>query len=155
MIDNDDVIDTLNDLIEISKDGVEGFRTSAENATDVRLKDFFLKRSTEVDASVKELQDLVRSLGGEPVDSTSISGTLHRRWIDLKTALTSNDNLAVLNETERGEDVALSAYRDALAKTLPNEVEIVLERQYAGAKRNHDLVKALRDICETEASVSH
>ena len=151
MLDNDDVIDALNDLIETSRDGEEGFRSAAENATDQRLKDFFLRRSAEVAASVKELQDLVRSLGGDPIDSTSIGGALHRRWIDLKTALTSNDNLAVLNETERGEDVALNAYRDALELSLPPDVEIVVSRQYEGAKRNHDAVKQLRDAFEAEA----
>lgn len=152
MINNADVIDTLNDLIEISKDGEEGFRHSAENATDPRLKEFFLSRSAGVAASVKELQDLVRSLGGSPVDSASLSGTLHRRWIDLKTALTLNDNLAVLNETERGEDIALSAYDNALALDLPPDVEIVVSRQYEDAKRNHDSVRQLREVFEAEVT---
>lgn len=108
MADNNEIISTLNDLIEVSKDGEEGFRSSAENVDDPQLKTFFLRRSKEVATSVQELQELVRSLGGKPADSSSLSGTLHRRWIDLKTALTSNDTVAVLNETERGEDVALA-----------------------------------------------
>lgn len=152
MLDKDDIISTLNGLIETSKDGEEGFRSSAENVDDPRLKEFFLRRSQEVAASVKELQDLVRSLGGEPETSSSISGTLHRRWIDIKTALTSNDTLAVLNETERGEDVALKAYREAAEKDLPTEIKFVVVRQLEGAKRNHDQVKQLRDAFEAEAA---
>lgn len=152
MADNDEIISILNDLIETSKDGEEGFRSSAENVDDQRLKDFFLRRSQEVGQSVRELQDLVRSLGGEPATSSSIGGALHRRWIDLKTALTSNDTLAVLNETERGEDVALDAYREAAEKDLPTEVKFVVVRQLEGAKRNHDQVKQLRDAFEAEAA---
>lgn len=152
MEDNDDIISTLNDLIEVSKDGEEGFRSSAENVDDPALKSFFIRRSQEVATSVQELQDLVRSLGGEPASSTSLSGALHRRWIDIKTALTSNDTLAVLNETERGEDVALAAYRKAAEKDLPTHVRFVVVRQLEGAKRNHDEVKRLRDAARAEAS---
>lgn len=152
MEDNDDIISTLNDLIEVSKDGEEGFRSSAENVDDPKLKAFFLRRSQEVAASVQELQELVRSLGGEPASSTSLSGALHRRWIDIKTALTSNDTLAVLNETERGEDVALATYRKAAEKDLPTHVRFVVVRQLEGAKRNHDEVKQLRDAARAEAA---
>jgi uncharacterized protein (TIGR02284 family) len=152
MEDNDDIISTLNDLIEVSKDGEEGFRSSAENVDDPTLKAYFLRRSQEVAASVQELQELVRSLGGEPASSTSLSGALHRRWIDLKTALTSNDTLAVLNETERGEDVALATYRKAAEKDLPTHIRFVVVRQLEGAKRNHDEVKKLRDAARAEAS---
>ena len=151
-MDNKEIISTLNDLIEVSKDGEEGFRSSAENVDDPQLKAFFLRRSQEVAASVQELQELVRSLGGEPASSTSLSGTLHRRWIDIKTALTSNDTLAVLNETERGEDVALATYRRAAEKDLPTHVRFVVVRQLEGAKRNHDEVKRLRDAARAEAA---
>lgn len=152
MADNNEIISTLNDLIEVSKDGEEGFRSSAQNVDDPQLKTFFLRRSKEVATSVQELQELVRSLGGKPADSSSLSGTLHRRWIDLKTALTSNDTVAVLNETERGEDVALATYRKAAEKELPPHIRFVVVRQLEGAKRNHDEVKRLRDAARTEAA---
>jgi uncharacterized protein (TIGR02284 family) len=152
MADNDDIISTLNDLIEVSKDGEEGFRSSAENVDDPQLKAYFMRRSQEVASSVPELQDLVRSLGGEPASSSSLGGALHRRWIDLKTALTSNDTLAVLNETERGEDVALAAYQKAADMDLRTHIRFVVMRQLEGAKRNHNEVKQLRDAAQAEAS---
>jgi len=145
MSEANQVIETLNNLIEISKDGEEGFRTSAENIDDSLLKSFFLRRSLEIGGSVKELQEVVRSMGGEPETTSSIAGTLHRRWIDLKTAITSNDKLAVLNEAERGEDVALKAYKDAVVQDLPPYVRDIVQKQLEGVKRNHDEVKALRD----------
>lgn len=64
MTDRDDFIATLNDLIEVSRDGEEGFRASAENVDHPQLKAFFMRRSQEVAASVQELQGLVRSQGG-------------------------------------------------------------------------------------------
>ncbi|MEO7345354.1 MAG: PA2169 family four-helix-bundle protein [Methylotenera sp.] len=151
MLNNDETISTLNSLIEISKDGEEGFRKAAESVNDPQLKTFFLDRSKEVKESVFELQELVRDLGGKPAESTSIGGYLHRRWIDLKTAILSNDNLAVLNEVERGEDTALNAYVDAANKELPPQVVLVVLRQLTGARRNHDQVKQLREAAELQA----
>lgn len=151
MMSNNEAISTLNDLIEISKDGEQGFLKSSEIVDDPQLKTFFYRRSQEVKESVLELQDLVRALGGEPANSASIGGYLHRRWIDIKTAIMNNDNLAVLNEVERGEDIALKAYREAAAKDLPPMVRLVVLRQLDGAQRNHDQVKQLRDHEELQA----
>ncbi|HSH72633.1 MAG TPA: PA2169 family four-helix-bundle protein [Methylophilaceae bacterium] len=145
MADTKEVITILNNLIETSKDGEEGFRSSAENINDGLLKSFFLRRSLEVAGSAKELQEVVRSLGGEPETTASITGSLHRRWVDIKTAITSNDNLAVLNEVERGEDVALKAYKEAVVQDLPVYVRDIVQKQLEGVQRNHDEVKALRD----------
>ena len=148
---NDNAISTLNDLIEVSKDGEDGFLKSSEAVDDVQLKTYLHRRSQEVKGSVLELQDLVRALGGEPATSTSIGGYLHRRWIDIKTAIVNNDNLAVLNEVERGEDVALKAYHEAIEKDLPPMVRLVVLRQLDGAQRNHDQVKQLRDQLELQS----
>jgi uncharacterized protein (TIGR02284 family) len=70
---------------------------------------------------------------------------LHRRWVDLKSAITGKDDEAILNECERGEDVAVKSYRNALEKDLPPDIRSVVERQYNGVLRNHDQVKSLRD----------
>jgi len=149
--DNQDVVSTLNDLGEISKDGEEGFKTCAEDAENPKLKAFFSDRSQDCRTGAAELQALVRALGEQPETKSSLSATLHRNWIDLKTAITSNDDVAVLNECERGEDIALGSYRKALQKDLPQNVRSVLERQLQGVQRNHDQVKQLRDAARVQS----
>jgi uncharacterized protein (TIGR02284 family) len=57
----------------------------------------------------------------------------------------SKDDLAVLEECERGEDVALKAYSQALEESLPADVRLMVESQYIGARNNHERVRALRD----------
>lgn len=151
MIKNEEAISILNNLIEISKDGEEGFLKAADSVDDTKLQTYLLRRSLEVKHSAIELQGLVRTLGGKPADSASIGGYLHRRWIDLKAAILTNDKLTVLNEVERGEDVALKAYREAASKNLPSEVVLIVLRQLNGAQRNHDEVKQLRDAAELQA----
>jgi uncharacterized protein (TIGR02284 family) len=145
MMTNDDVISTLNDLIVTSKDGEEGFRTCSEDFSDAHLKAEFAARARSCAQAVSELQDLVRALGGKPSTGSSVTGALHRRWIDIKSAILGRDDEAILNECERGEDHAVESYRDALAKDLPPEIHAVVNRQYLGVLQNHDMVKALRD----------
>ncbi|WP_050463843.1 PA2169 family four-helix-bundle protein [Herbaspirillum autotrophicum] len=146
-MNNDHLISTLNDLIQISRDGEEGFRTCAEDASERKAyyASMFLDRSRDCARTVQELQDLVRALGGEPATHSSVTGTLHRQWVNLKSALTGKDDESILNECERGEDAAVQAYRKALAQDLPNDVRLIVERQYQGVIANHDRVKALRD----------
>ena len=101
---------------------------------------------------VGELQTLVRELGGDPENSGSIAGALHRGWMNIKTAITGKDEHAVLNEAERGEDVAKKAYKDALETALPANVLEVVQRQYMAVQVSHDQVKSLRDSFSSTAN---
>ena len=141
----DDLITTLNDLIKTCKDGEEGFRTCSEHVHGESLKSLFASRAANCAISVRELQDLVRAKGGHPVDASSLSGTLHRSWIDVKAALTHQDDHALLVECERGEDLAVKNYTDALKKDLPVDIKSIVERQYHGVLQNHGAIKQLRD----------
>jgi len=147
-MDNDDLISTLNDLIETSRDGEQGFRTCAEDASErsPELKAMLAARQRECAAAVRELQDLVRAHGGDPARHGSVSASMHRAWVGVKTAITGKDDETVLSECERGEDSAVESYREALDQiALPADVRAVVERQYQGVLRNHDQIKMLRD----------
>lgn len=144
-MDNDKIVSVLNDLIEISRDGAEGFRTCAEDVDDAALKLYFENRAQSCANAVRELSTEVRRYGGDPDTGGTATGILHRAWVDLKTAVTSQDNLAVLEECERGEAAAVMAYENALREELTGDLRALLEKQCDGAKRNHDRVRQLRD----------
>lgn len=145
-MDRDDVIATLNDLIETSKDGEQGFRKCAENASDPELKAFFTQAAARCAEGARELQSQVRQWGGDPDTTGSMGGALHRGWMDVKTAVTGQDDVAVLEECERGEDTAKEHYQDALEnEDLPSDVRQMIERQYQGVVENHDRVRELRN----------
>jgi uncharacterized protein (TIGR02284 family) len=112
-MDRNDVISTLNDLIETSKDGEQGFRTCADAVTSPRLKQLLETAAERCTQGALELQNKVRSLGGDPERSGSASGALHRGWVNIKSVVTGTNEAAVLNECERGEDVAKQVYGDA------------------------------------------
>ncbi|AMB85501.1 aldehyde dehydrogenase [Pseudomonas agarici] len=146
---NKEAISVLNHLIEVSKDGQEGFKTCAEDIKSPELKALFVQLSGECEAAAVELQTEVRKLGGDPQTSTSVAGSLHRRWVDVKSLFTGKGEEAVLNEAERGEDHAKKAYQEALEKLAKHNLlglHDLVNRQYQSVLRNHDQVKVLRNI---------
>jgi uncharacterized protein (TIGR02284 family) len=145
-MDNQDVISTLNDLIEISRDGEQGFRTCAEGVENPNLKAIFEAAARRCAEGVAELEAQVRSLGGVPATGGSITGSMHRAWTNIKSTITGMSEHAVLAECERGEDAAKAAYEAALQKSLPANVRTLVERQYEGVKANHDRVRDLRNV---------
>ena len=140
------VTSILNNLIETSKDGEKGFRTSADDVKDPELKQIFSRRADDCARGAQELQAIVSRLGEEPDEGGSVSGAVHRGWMNLKAAVTGEDDLAILEECERGEDVARAAYRKALEDNdLPSDIRVVVQKQYDGVVHNHDQVRNLRD----------
>jgi uncharacterized protein (TIGR02284 family) len=97
---------------------------------------------------------LVRELGGDPENSGSFTGALHRGWINIKSVVTGQDDTAILNECERGEDVAKNAYKEALEKNLPANVASTVQTQYTAVQAAHDQVKALRDSSSNTTSTT-
>jgi uncharacterized protein (TIGR02284 family) len=89
---------------------------------------------------------VIRSLGdSKPEDSGSTAGALHRAWINLKAAVTNQDDHAILAECERGEDEAVRAYKKAMDENLSAPIRDLVSRQYTEVKSAHDRIKALRD----------
>ncbi|PTX20182.1 uncharacterized protein (TIGR02284 family) [Pontibacter mucosus] len=142
---NKELKSTVHHLIERCKDGAKGYKTASEDIEDQDLKDLFLKYAVQRDSMITELQDQMHRLGHTDDESSSIEGTLHRAWIDLKSALTSKDRVRVLEECERGEDYAVKAYEEALQKNLPADLKKIVEQQYRDVKHAHDHIRALRD----------
>lgn len=150
---NDDLIEVLNDLVEVSKDGEYGFRVCGEHAKSSELKSFLVRRAEECRQAAQELQDCVVQLGGQPEKRGTVAGAVHRGWVAVRAATSLSDDKSMLEECERGEDIAVARYRKALEKPLPPDLAAVIERQYLGTKRNHDEVKLLRDRYVSGATV--
>ncbi len=144
-LDRSDVVDVLNDLIEVSKDREYGFNECAEHAESPQSKTTMSARARDCASGAAELQRLVANYGGKAETGGSAAGAMHRGWVSVRSALTSKDDVAVLEEAERGEDSALKKYREAAGKNLPADVAAIVAKQLQGAQANHDQIKMLRD----------
>lgn len=140
---NTDVVSVLNDLIETSEDGLQGFKTSSEAVENPSVKALFASRLPNIQRGLAELKAEVRRLGGDPDKSGTAAGAMHRGWINLKAAVTGKNEQAIITEAERGEEHAAHVYEDALQKDLPPETRAMVERQYRGVIENLERVRAL------------
>jgi uncharacterized protein (TIGR02284 family) len=142
-MDYDNVISTLNNLIETCKDGEDGFRTAADGVKNGELKTLFNLYAQQRAQFAAELQTEVRSFGGDPENTGSIAASLHRGWINIKSTVTGEDEDAVISECERGEDSAVKNYQEAMEEDLPANLRSIIERQFTQVKESHDRIRAL------------
>src|SRR5690606_24416314 len=99
---NDHDIKVLNGLIETTLDSIDGYREAAKETQNPTFRAMFEQRSFERQRVATELQGTVRQLGGEPEDDGSMLAKAHRAFLDIKHAL-SKDDQAVVNSVENGE----------------------------------------------------
>ena len=144
-MENNALMNTLNTLIETSRDGDKGFTACADDAKDGALRTYFTRCATRCRESVQTLDRIVKHYGGTPEQSGSTSGSIHRAWLNLRAAMSNNSDVAVLKECEHAEDAALIAYRRALEQDLPADVRPVIKAQCDGVQDNHDRVRAMRE----------
>ena len=133
-------------LIHTCRDGQNGYRDAGEHVTDSNLRQFFNSQSLSRAAFAGELEQELIAMGeADPGRTGSISGAIHRAWIDFKVTLGGGD-AAILKAVEAGEDDARQAYENALAEgRLPEPIATVARRQLASIAAAHDHVRLLRD----------
>ncbi|WP_162426492.1 ferritin-like domain-containing protein [Pontibacter pudoricolor] len=148
---NKEVFSTVHHLIERCKDGAKGYKTAAEDVEDRDLKELFMKYAVQRDSMITELQAELHKMGKTDDESSSLEGTVHRIWIDIKSAISSKDRKRILEECERGEDYAVKAFEEARQADLPGNLKQIVEQQYIDVKHAHDHIRALRDKARSEA----
>jgi uncharacterized protein (TIGR02284 family) len=140
----------LNDLIEINNDRVAGFEKAIADIKDenIDLKELFQGYAAQSRKNGQELAALVGS--AEDVETgNSVSGTLHRAWIDVKALFGGSDRASILSEAERGEDAIKKAYQDAITNgNLPANAVSTVTSQASEINAAHDQIKALRDTAK-------
>lgn len=148
---NEETVDMLNRLLEVSRDGEYGFRECAQHTEAQDIKTLLNRRADDCTSAATELELLIRQLGGKPDEGGTVGGALHRGWVSVRGTLSGYSDKAMLDECERGEDVAVAQYRKALKHDLPPATKMLVERQAQGVQRNHDHIKALRDALNAAA----
>jgi uncharacterized protein (TIGR02284 family) len=143
-------VEILNDLVQINNDRINGFEHALKDvASDEHdLKYLFTNCVGESHQFKMALGTEVEALSKEKdIDNTtSVSGKIHRAWIDIKTAFTGHSAKSVLEECEFGEDAILLAYKTALSEDfLPAYIREMLEKQQAILQEAHNEIKSLRD----------
>jgi uncharacterized protein (TIGR02284 family) len=150
MATTENATSVINDLIEINNDRVAGFEKAIEDINDenIDLKAIFEGYAQQSRQNSLELAAIVGS-PDEVETGNSVSGTLHRAWIDVKSLFGGSDRAGILSEAERGEDAIKKAYKDALSSgDVPANAIDTVTSQAQKINAAHDEIKALRDIAK-------
>jgi uncharacterized protein (TIGR02284 family) len=139
-----DAASTLNELIQICRDGEHGFQSAALLVDDLNLRHLFQSYAQQRAEFAAELQLEVRRLAEDPVEGGhATAAALHRSRIDIKAGIAGRDEGAIISECEREEDYAVQSYQEVLDLGLPGDLRSIVERQYLQVKEAHDHVRSL------------
>ncbi len=145
-MNNQDTISSINSLIEVNNDRIEGYMTAAKETEEDELKRLF---DQFAETSRKFNSDLifeVHKLGGTPNEGSSTLGKFFRAWMEMKTAITDKDRTAVLRSCAYGEEMANEAYDIALSRDLddlPSDIQSIIKDQRTTLKKDDDNITAL------------
>jgi len=147
---HDEVVKSLNELLEKNYDAEKGFKKALEDAKNPNLRNFFKQQAVIRSRFKTEIEKELHDLNAHPKLKDRFStGTLHRVWIDIKTALSRNDDEAVLEECIRGEKASAKEYEEKLSKGhFPLKVKTILTGQLHEIKNTISTVKKLEDIAD-------
>ena len=141
-------IKLLNELIQINNDRMEGYQKAMNETDEVDLKGLFKEFTVTSSRLNDQLIEEVEDMDGDPIEGTSASGKLYRIWMNIRTALSSNDRSAILSACEYGEDWAVKAYEKIMHEEpdfLTLDQKEMIRDHYTIIKNDHDTVKHLRD----------
>lgn len=138
-------VDVVNDLIKVTIDSADGYRKAGEQADNHAFQSIFYDRAAERDALVKQMQDFVRTRGGDAVDDGSLAASAHRAFLGLRDAIAGNDDDAIVAEVERGEDYIKEQFENACAQSnVSSEARMLVDQCYQSVKAGHDQMRDLK-----------
>ncbi len=123
------MISIVHGLIEICKDGEQGFKDAADDVKDKNLKKLFTEYSMQRERFMYELKDLAKTFGSDVEFTGSMLGVLHRRWMDVKFGIAGSNPESILKECLRGEEAAVRKYKEAVELDMPEPFAKVVKRQ--------------------------
>ena len=126
---SEEISNKLNELLVKNYDAEKGDLNAMSNVDDKNLKIFFKRRASERSQFAKELRTEILRYGETPEDSGTFKGTVHRNWMSLKSALSSNNEEEIIEEAIRGEEKSLKEYDQMMKENnLPPTIDELIFR---------------------------
>lgn len=152
MNNNEQLINTLNELVRINYDRVLGYEKAIEDIEreDIDLKAVFNQYAEQSRNCIIDLRRTIQTLGGEPATDSTTRGKLFRIWMDFKATLVTKGRESMLDSCAFGEEAAQSAYNDVLkaAIHLPDDIRIDIVTQQQALKAAHETIAGLSKLQE-------
>lgn len=143
------LVSLLTDLLEKNYDAEKGFKKALEHAENPNLKEFLKKQAVQRNHFATELDKYIHQLNEHPKYSKqgSALGSIHRFWMDFKSALSKKDDEAILEECLRGEKASLKEYEEKIDKNiLAPDLKRMLEGHRDKIRKTLNEIRVLEDL---------
>lgn len=122
-------IETLNELIEVTRDSAQFYTDAAQKVDNPQLKTLFSGMAASKNGLVGAMSSDVRQEGATPAKDGTFRGSMHKVYGDIRAKFGDSD-YAYVSQLEESEDHMLHAFNDVLQdKDAPEPVK--------GAVRSH------------------
>lgn len=146
MFDKGNDISVLNGLIATTLDSVDGYRRAAEEASSSRFTSDFLSRATEREQVVRQLQNEVRRLGGNPEDDGTVLAAAHRAFLTIRDRATGSDDAAVIAEVDHGESYLRGKWEAALKEgDISPETRTLITQSWDSVREGQEKWRAVHE----------
>ena len=126
-MDTQKTIDDLNFLIAVNADRIEQFQTAKDDAELPRLRQLFQRIALESAGHIAQLTACIRAEGGEVEQGTTLSGNLHKLWVNVKSPLSGREASAILEAIRCAERATIAAYDRIIAESSHDLPEPIFE----------------------------
>lgn len=137
-------VDTLNELIQVTRDSAAFYADAAKAVRNPELRDLFGNMAESKQGLVGSMSREVRAEAAEPVPNGSVLGSLQRMYSTLRVKMANDQgDYAYIKELEKSEDRLMAAFHDVIeSDEAPQAVKQSLLSYLPKVKQHHD---AMRD----------
>lgn len=134
-------IDTLNDLIQVTRDSAEFYGDAAKEVENPELKNLFTDMAQSKNGLVGAMSREVHAAGDEPAESGTFRGSLRKFYTDVRSKFGDTD-YAFVSELEQSEDRLMNAYNDVMKDDdVPAPVKQTVSQYLPAIQQHHDLMR--------------
>ncbi len=142
-------IDTLNELIAITRDSAQFYDEAAGKVDNTRLKTLFTDMAAAKNGLVGAMSRDVKLEGATPAQDGTFRGSLHRIYGDVRAKFGSKD-FAYVSELEESEDRMLEALNNVVKdKDVPAPIKTAVTSYLPKVQEQHNLMRDRKWAMET------
>ncbi len=134
-------IDTLNDLIEITRDSATFYGEAAKAVPNPALKSLFGEMASSKQGLVGAMSKEVRSEGAKPATTGTVRGAWDKLYGEVRTQF-GDANYAYVKELEATEDRLMKAFHEVVADDdVSASVKASVSSYLPTIRSHHDMMR--------------
>jgi uncharacterized protein (TIGR02284 family) len=132
---------TLNDIIEIARDGQDFYTEAADKVKDAELSALFTKIAGVKSQIVTSLSSTVAATGAKPAEHGTVVGTMQQFYGKVRATL-GDTQYGYVAELEESEDRLLKAFKETLTDSdTPPAARAEVSRLLPLVQETHDVMR--------------